>query len=63
MDELPIRYLFGGACGLVAFALTTPLLGVPSSFALFVTRTLAIILVASVLGFWVFDRYGPTGSG
>lgn len=62
MSELPVRYLFGGGCGLVAFVLTTPLLGVPSSFILFVTRALTISLVASVLGFAVFDRYGSAGS-
>ncbi|WP_435069596.1 hypothetical protein [Haloplanus sp. C73] len=63
MSELPARYLVGSGCGLTAFILTTLLLGVPSSFAVFVARTFAIVLVASMLGFCVFDSYDSTESG
>jgi len=60
MGNQPVDYLLGSLCGLVAVVVTTPILGVPSSFAVFAVRALGIVFVASLLGLWAVTRYTGT---
>jgi|GEM_PF-3817845 len=62
MTEFPVRYFIGGGCGVVAFAVMTPILGIPASFAAFVAQALAILLGSTALGIWLFDRYVADGN-
>ena len=55
-DEL-VRYVIGGGFGLSVALVAIPVFGIPSAFVPFAARTIAIMLGASLLGIWLFDRY------
>lgn len=57
MNEELVPYLVGCGSGVLAFVGTSFVLAFPQSFALFLVRSLAIVIVGALGGFLLADRY------